>query len=121
VTPNGQEIVDVVVGKPGQTSGLNIGRSTQTKLAFLQRFKGDKGYVGASFIDTPPKKPRSGELNGREKPENREKASQRIFVEHRIRVIKIFRRTQKRFRLKKRNYERVIIAICGLMRLRVGA
>lgn len=69
-----------MVGKPGQTSDLNISRSSKTKLASTQRFKGDKGYVGAPHIDTPQKKPRQGELKVREKQENRKKASQKIFV-----------------------------------------
>jgi len=54
------------------------------------------------------------------KEENLEKARKRIFVEHVIRLIKIFRVASERFRLKENNYEKVILTICGLIRLRIG-
>ncbi|MEG4811591.1 IS5/IS1182 family transposase, partial [Microcoleus sp. F8-D3] len=45
----------------------------------------------------------------------------RIFVEHRIRTVKIFRVAQERFRLNPQKYEQVILTICGIVRLRIGA
>ena len=38
-----------------------------------------------------------------------------------MRLIKIFRIAGERFRLKEENYEKVILTICGLVRLRIGA
>jgi len=55
------------------------------------------------------------------KKENQQKAQKRIFVEHVIRLIKIFKVARERFRLKESNYEKVILTICGLVRLRIGA
>lgn len=55
------------------------------------------------------------------KEENKEKAKKRIFVEHVIRLIKIFRVASERFRLKESNYEKIILTICGLVRLRIGS
>ena len=52
------------------------------------------------------------------KKENQKKAQKRIFVEHVIRLIKIFKLARERFRLKESNYEKVILTICGLVRLR---
>ena len=52
------------------------------------------------------------------KKENQKKAQKRIFVEHVIRLIKIFKVAGERFRLKESNYEKVILTICGLVRLR---
>ena len=52
------------------------------------------------------------------KKENQKKAQKRIFVEHVIRLIKIFRVARERFRLKESNYEKVILTICGLVRSR---
>ncbi|MCH2051358.1 MAG: transposase family protein [Trichodesmium sp. ALOHA_ZT_67] len=52
------------------------------------------------------------------KKENQKKAQKRIFVEHVIRLIKIFKVARERFRLKESNYEKVILTICGLVRLR---
>ncbi|MEH1967648.1 MAG: transposase family protein [Nostoc sp.] len=48
-------------------------------------------------------------------------SSKRVFVEHRIRSVKIFRVVQDRFRLNPKKYEQVILTICGLVRLRIGA
>ena len=121
VTPNGQEIVDVTVGKPGPTSDIKIWREGQSKLGCSQRFKGDKAYLGEPQIETPQKKRKHQKLSSAEKEQNRKKASQRIFVEQVIRLVKIFRVAQERFRLRIENYQKVILTICGLVRLRIGA
>ena len=55
------------------------------------------------------------------KEENKEKARKRIFVEHVIRLIKIFGIARERFRLKDNNYQKVILTICGLVRLIIGS
>ena len=54
------------------------------------------------------------------KKENQKKAQKRIFVEHVIRLIKIFKVARERLRLKESNYEKVILKICGLVKLRRG-
>ena len=56
-----------------------------------------------------------------QKEQNTQFASKRIFVEHRIRSVKIFRVAQERFRLNPKKYEQVILTTCGLVRLRIGA
>ena len=45
---------------------------------------------------------------------------ERIFVEHLIRLVKLFRIAQERFRLHPDTYNSVILAVCGLVRLRMG-
>ncbi len=45
----------------------------------------------------------------------------RILVEHLIRVVKIFKIVQERFRLDKSRYQSVLLAACGLVRLRIGS
>jgi hypothetical protein len=55
------------------------------------------------------------------KEDNKKKTQKRIFVEHIIRRIKKNGLTRERFRLKDSNYEKVILTICGLLRLRIGA
>lgn len=86
-----------------------------------QNFSGDKAYKGEPQISTPHKKPRNQELTLHQKEENKEFSSQRIFVEHLIRVVKIFKIAQERFRLSTTRYDSVILTICGLVRLRIGA
>lgn len=121
VMPSGKEIVDVVVGETGATADINIWRKQRLSLETSQKFQGDKAYVGEPLINTPHKKPRQGVLTPAQKRANKSKAQKRIFVEHLIRLLKIWRVASERFRLKAKNYERVILVVCGLVRWRIGA
>ncbi len=100
---------------------ITLFRSGQKGFNPNQKFKGDKGYEGEASINTPTKKPKKGELTRSEKEKNKEMASERIFIEHLIRVIKIFRVASERFRLNASKYEQIIMTICGLVRFRIGA
>ena len=95
-------------------------REQQKKFQSEQKFTGDKGYQGGTNIKTPQKKPKGKELTEEQNEENKIISSQRIYVEHVIRLIKIFRAAKERFRMKKNKYEQVILTICGLIRLRIG-
>lgn len=121
VMPSEKEIVDVVVGKPGTTSDINIWRSRRTQLSNTQKFLGDKAYVGELGIEAPHKKARNHDITKLQKKENRHKARTRIVVEHLIRLVKVFRVAAERFRLKASNYEPIILTVCGLIRWRIGA
>lgn len=120
-TPNGKEIVDVIVGERGPESDVNLLKKQQENFHKEQKFQGDKGFQGAERTTTPKKKPRNKKMPQEIKEENKEKAKKRIFVEHVIRLIKIFRIAKERFRLKENNYEKIILTICGLVRLRIGS
>ena len=74
--------------------------------------------VEQEFLDQ--KKTKNPKMSPETKEENKRKAQKRIFVEHVIRLIKIFNVARERFRLKEKNYEKVILTICGLVRLRMG-
>jgi DDE superfamily endonuclease len=115
--PLGEDLVDVEVGRQGKTSDINIFREQQKKFNIEQRFTGDKGYQGGINIKTPQKKPRGKELTDLQKDANKEISSERIYVEHVIRLIKIFRAAKERFRMKGNKYEEVILTICGLVRV----
>jgi len=119
--PKGKDIVDVKAGEKGPTSDINLFREQQKKFHKQQMFEGDKGYQGGENITTPQNKPRKRELTEQEKAENKKLSSKRIFVEHVIRLLKIFRITQQRFPLNSRTYEQIILTVCGLVRLRIGA
>ena len=109
-----------MAGKPGPKSDINLFRERKKVFDPEQRFNADKAYEGEPSIKTPKKKPKKQELTPEQKEKNKELASERIFVEHIIRLVKIFRVVQERFRLKSRKYEQVIRTICGLVRLRIG-
>jgi DDE superfamily endonuclease/Helix-turn-helix of DDE superfamily endonuclease len=119
--PSGKDLVDIEVGKQGKASDINIFREQQKKFNVEQKFTGDKGYQGGMNIKTPQKKPKGKELTDPQKEANKEISSERIYVEHVIRLIKIFRAAKERFRMNKNKYEQVILTICGLVRLRLGA
>uniref|UniRef100_UPI0007C7D57A transposase family protein n=1 Tax=Hassallia byssoidea TaxID=482630 RepID=UPI0007C7D57A len=121
VLPGGQDIVDVIAGEPGPKSDITLFREGQKDFDENQKFQGDKGYQGELSIKTPTKKPKKGELSISQKLQNKEMASDRIFVEHLIRILKIFRVASERFRLDTSKYEKIIMTICGLVRFRIGA
>lgn len=121
VTPNGGEIVDGVVGRPGPVSDLKIWRERASKLGKNQRFQGDTAYLGEEVISTPHRQPKLGKLTPEKKEINRQKARQRIRVEHLIRRIKIFRIASERFRLQLRHYNSIMALVQGLVRYRIGA
>ncbi len=120
VLPDGKDIVDVLAGEPGPTSDITLFREGQKEFDPNQKFQGDKGYEGEASIKTPTKKPKKGELTLAQKEKNKEMAADRIFVEHLIRVVKIFRIASERFRLNPWKYEQIIMTICGIVRLRIG-
>lgn len=121
VLPDGQDIVDVITGEPGPKSDITLFREGQKDFDPNQKFQGDKGYIGEPSIKTPTKKPKTGELTLCQKAKNKQMASARIFVEHLIRLLKIFRVASERFRLNSCKYEQIIMTVCGLVRLRIGA
>ena len=121
IMPDGRDIVDVVAGEPGPKSDITLFREERSQFDPQQRFKGDKAYVGEALITTPIKKPRNRELTTEQKEQNKAFSAKRIFVEHRIRSLKIFRVVQERFRLNPQKYEQVVLTICGIVRLRIRA
>jgi hypothetical protein len=121
VLPKAEDIIDVVIGKPGPMSDIKICRQTLSKFDCQQNFSGDKAYIGEIQIKTPYKKPKKGELTESQKEENKALSSNRIFVEHLIRVVKIFKVVQERFRLQKSRYKSVLLTVCGLVRLRISS
>jgi DDE superfamily endonuclease/Helix-turn-helix of DDE superfamily endonuclease len=117
--PKGIDIVDVVLGEKRSRSDSKLLEQTQQELSEDIQFIGDKAYVGRANTTTPKKKPPKGTLILEEKASNRHISQTRVFVEHLIRVIKIFRVAQQVFRMRSKIYEEVIGCVCGLVRLRV--
>lgn len=120
ILPKGQDIIDVIIGDPGPIADITQFRKAQDKFSDQQKFRGDTSYIGESQISTPHKKPKRQELSAQQKEENTEYARKRIYVEHMIRLVKIFRIAQQRFRLRSCHYKKVMQVIFGLVRLRIG-
>ena len=118
--PEGKDIIDIEIGFPGPTADINLFRKQQSKFDNQQEFEGDKGYQGGKNITTPHKKKKKQQLSEQQKEENRILSTKRIFVEHLIRIVKIFHIASQRFRLNSKVYEEIILTVCGLIRLRIG-
>jgi IS5 family transposase len=119
ILPEGYDIVDVILGEPGSTSDISQFRKAQEKFCERQKFRRDTGYQGEAQIATPHKKLKKKELTSQQKEENTGFAQKPIYVEHTVRVIKIFSMSQQRFRLRTSKYQQVMRMICGLCRLRI--
>jgi DDE superfamily endonuclease/Helix-turn-helix of DDE superfamily endonuclease len=117
--PKGIDLVDVVIGEKGPRSDSKLLEQTQAGLPEDIKFIGDKAYVGRANTKTPKKKPPKGTLTLEQKASNRQISQKRVFVEHVIRVVKIFRVAKEVFRMRNKMYEEVIGCVCGLVRLRV--
>ena len=119
--PHGEDIVDVIVGERGPEADVNLLRRQQPNFSDEQAFKGALGYQGAEGTKTPHKKAPKKKLTPEKKAENKRLSQERIYVEHLIRIVKIFRIASERFRLHSSTYQQVMLVICGLVRLRIGA
>jgi DDE superfamily endonuclease/Helix-turn-helix of DDE superfamily endonuclease len=119
-TSDGLEIVDVIAGVEGPTADINLFREQQPRLHPEQEFMGDKAYIGAKRMTTPHKKPKKQELTDEQRAENKVISGKRIFIEHLMCRLKVFRILSHQFRLNSRRYRTVMLAICGLFRLKLG-
>ena len=117
VLPKGKDIVDMVIGKSGSTSDKKI--ADEREFAPNQMFQGDKAYQGGQSMRTPQKKPKNKELIKDAQLQDKELGCRRIFVEHLIRLLKIFRVVQEEFRSSPDKYDRIIMTIGGLVRFRL--
>jgi hypothetical protein len=117
---DGTELIDVIAGVPGPSADVNLLRQQQPRLSEEQRYAANKAYIGAQRTCTPHKKPKGKELSDEQIAENQEISGQRIFVEHLIGKLKIFRVVQDRFRLRPQKYRLIFLTICGLVRFKLG-
>lgn len=116
--PLGIDLVDGVIGQKGTRSDSKLFEQTQAELPEALKFIGDKAYVGRRNTTTPHKKPPNSQLTQAQKDFNRSLSQQRVYVEHFIRVLKIFRVASEEFRMRARMYEVAISCVCALARLR---
>jgi hypothetical protein len=116
--PKGTDIVDVVIGEKGPRNDGKLLEQTQAELPEDLSVVGDKAYIGQRTTTTPYKKRPGGTLTQAQTDFNKQLSQARVYVEHVIRVIQIFRIAQEEFRMRARMSEQVIGCVCGLVRLR---
>lgn len=118
VTQKGTDIVDVRFGEKGNRHDSKIFEENQSRLPESTKYEGDKAYQGQDRVTTPFKIPPKGELTDEQKEFNQELGARRVFVEHVIRIIRVFRIAGERFRMADGMYDLAMGCVCGLVRTR---
>jgi len=92
----------------GSTHDFRLFKESRTALACQVLVLADAGYQGLADLHannlTPNKKSKHHPLTVEQKAANRELACQRIFVEHVIRKVKIFRILSERYRNRRKRF-----------------
>jgi len=92
----------------GSTHDFRLFKESQTSMAYQVLCLADAGYQGLADLHanskTPKKKSKHHPLTTEQKAANRELARQRIFVEHVIRKVKIFRILSERYRNRRKRF-----------------
>ena len=105
----------------GSTHDFRLFKESQTDMASHVLCLADAGYQGLADIHensrTPQKKSKHHPLTVTQRAANRELARQRIFVEHVIRKVKIFRILSERYRNRRKRFALRINLIASLYNL----
>jgi IS5 family transposase len=92
----------------GSTHDFRLFKDSKTFMAAQVLCLADAGYQGLTELhansQTPKKKSQHHPLTLKQKAANRELARQRIFVEHVIRKLKIFRILSERYRNRRKRF-----------------
>jgi IS5 family transposase len=92
----------------GSTHDFRLFKESKTVMAYQVLCLADAGYQGLADLhtnsQTPKKKSKHHPLTTEQKAANRELARQRIFVEHVIRKLKIFRILSERYRNRRKRF-----------------
>lgn len=92
----------------GSTHDFRLFKENKTVMAYQVLCLADAGYQGLADLHTnsrtPKKKSKHHPLTPEEKASNRELARQRIFIEHVIRKVKIFRILSERYRNRRKRF-----------------
>jgi hypothetical protein len=92
----------------GSTHDFHLFEESKTVMAYHMLCLADAGYQGLADLhtnsQTPKKKSKHHPLTVAQKAANRELARQRIYVEHVIRKVKIFRILSERYRNRRKRF-----------------
>ena len=118
VTDPQGEILALDAGHPGPTADKKLYEQSGVAAQFPQATKqGDLGYLGATEMQVPQRKPRGQELSEAQRAANRALAQTRIYVEHGIRRIKGFRIMRGDYRLATGLSPMIAGAVVGLVQV----
>jgi hypothetical protein len=105
----------------GKEHDFQLFKRSQVKPLESTEILADKGYQGLKKIHTssytPIKKSKNKPLSSREKEYNQQLAKQRIYIEHIIRCLKIFRILAQPYRNRRRRFGLRFNLIAGLYNL----
>ncbi len=118
VTDPQGEILDLDAGHRGPTADKKLYEQSHVAAQFPQAMKqGDLGYLGATNMQVPERKPRGQELSEAQRTANRALAQARIYVEHGIRRIKGWRIMRGEYRLATGLFPMIAGAVVGLVQV----
>ncbi len=106
-------VVAVSETSPGSTHDKKVYDRSGVAIPSGIRGYGDTAYIG-TVLKTPKRKPRNGELTGREKAGNRRVSRKRIVVEHGIGKRKVWRVAAERWRNPRRRHTLMMKNMAGL-------
>jgi hypothetical protein len=118
--PEGKDLVDVQVGELGRLLTLQSSEKKSKRFHRHSHFREIKDMSATLKLGRRIKAKKSRAGRGKE-ARKQSFIFPTYFVEHLIRLIKLFRVAKERFRLDALKYKLVILTICGLVRLRIGA
>ena len=108
----------------GSTHDFRLFKKSKTVMAYQVLCLADAGYQGLADLhtnsQTPKKKSKHHPLTEEQKAANRELARQRIFVEHVIRKVKIFRILSERYRNRRKRFALRFNLIASLYNLELN-
>ena len=92
----------------GSTHDFRLFKESKTVMAYQVLYLADAGYQGLADFHinsrTPKKKSKYHPLTIEQKSANRDLARQRIYVEHVIRKVKVFRILSERYRNRRKRF-----------------
>ena len=108
----------------GSTHDFRLFKESKTVMAYQVLCLADAGYQGLADFhtnsQTPKKKSKLHPLTAEQKVANRELARRRIFVEHVIRKVKIFRILSERYRNRRKRFRLRFNLIASLYNLELS-
>jgi DDE superfamily endonuclease/Helix-turn-helix of DDE superfamily endonuclease len=114
--PRRLRIAAVSESSPGKVHDKKVSDAARVVAPPDARRTGDTAYLGTA-LETPARKPRGGELTGRQKAGNRRLSRRRVAAEHGIGKMKVWRIASERYRHPVRKHTLIMKNVAGLHNL----
>lgn len=117
------KIICVAAGK-GRMHDFRLFKESRTRLNSQVRVKADSGYQGIAKVhpqsEVPHKRSKRKPLTREQKAYNRSVSSERVYVEHVIRKLKVFRILAERYRNRRKRFSLRVNLIAAILNYELG-